>query len=267
MKRIVWKRACAAIQGRSHHNNSTPCQDSVATMYRRNVTAIALSDGAGSARLSHFGSLSCVRALCSILCRHFDEIWHMDNSGARCSLTKALLREISGKACELDAVPSDLAATILAVAVKKNRYIAIHLGDGVIGIELTNSDNIKELKTLSTPDNGEYSNETYFITSNDASNHMKIHVGILSEQSPAHITGFILMSDGPEVALYKKVDKQLAPACIKLFESVRELNKQDMHNGLHATLEMIANTKTFDDCSIALMVHEKNNRIKKGRMQ
>lgn len=265
MKRVIWKRACFAVQGRSHLSDQTPCQDSVATAYRRNVNVIALSDGAGSASLSHFGSKECAQTLCNVLCRRFDEIWRMNNIDAKLSVTQELCRQVEDKAHDLNSITTDLAATALAVGVKRNRYIAIHLGDGAIGIELTNSDSTTELKTLSSPDNGEHSNETYFITSNRAAEHVRIYTGTLDEQRPAVITGFILMSDGPEAALYRKADNQLAPACLKLLESSRELNRRDMQTGLRATLELIANTKTFDDCSIALLSHTGESKLTQNR--
>lgn len=255
MKQVVWKRVCAATQGRSHKMDSTPCQDSVAATYRRNVSAIALSDGAGSASDSRFGSQVCVRTLCAILCRHFDEIWQMDQQEAKSKILSTLLEQLCNRANELDADVSQLAATILAVAVKKNRYIAIHLGDGVIGCELTYPDDSRELVTLSAPENGEHSNETYFVTSHSALVHMNILLGRIREQGRGNITGFILMSDGPEAALYRKSDATLAPACSKLLDSTRSMKKADLRYGLSRTLEMIAGSKTYDDCSVAIMAH------------
>lgn len=255
MKRVLWKRACAAVQGRSHASERTPCQDSVGTTYRRNVYAIALSDGAGSARLSHYGSQTCAHVLCATLCRHFDDIWHMDADDAGAKLMQTIRERLAGKAKELDAEPADLAATALAVAVKRNRFIAAHLGDGVIGVELTGPDGIRELKTLSAPDNGEHSNETYFVTSDSAMEHVKIVTGTVRGQQNTAVSGFILMSDGPEAALYRKADCALAPACQKLLDAGRTLDKKDLQIGLKNTLELIAHSKTHDDCSIALLTH------------
>lgn len=255
MKRVLWKRACAAVQGRSHASEHIPCQDSVATTYRRNVYAIALSDGAGSARLSHHGSQTCARVLCATLCRRFDDIWHMDAGDAGAKLVWTLRERFVSKAKELDVEPTDLAATALGVAVKRNRFIAAHLGDGVIGVEITSPDGIRELKTLSAPDNGEYSNETYFVTSNSAMEHMKIITGTVRGQQNTVVSGFILMSDGPETALYRKADCTLAPACQKLLDAGRTLDKKDLQAGLENTLGLIAHSKTHDDCSIALLTH------------
>ena len=248
MKRVVWKRCGCARQGRSHLAADAPCQDSVATCYRRNVSVVALSDGAGSAELSHIGSRACVSALCDACCRSFDLIWKMTDEAARVSLVrsirKALVKELPS-GCEI----GSLASTALVVAVRRNRYIAAHLGDGVIGVKGGDS-----LRLLSGPDNGEHSNETAFVTSNDAVGRMRIYRGLINSEGE-RITGFILMSDGPEAALYRKQDGRLAPACLKLLEAAGHMSKQEMAHFLSETLELLASTKTFDDCSIALMAH------------
>lgn len=248
MKRVIWKRCGRAKQGRSHLSVNVPCQDSVATLYRRNVSVVALSDGAGSAELSHIGSKICVTKLCEACCRSFDVIWKMSEETARASLVRSIRNALAGELPDGYEINS-LASTVLVVAVKRNRYIAAHLGDGVIGVQSGDS-----LCLLSGPDNGEHSNETTFVTSNDAVDRLRIYRGRINDGRD-RITGFILMSDGPEVALYRKQDGKLAPACSKLLESVGHLNKREVDNLLSETLELIASTKTFDDCSIAIMAH------------
>lgn len=248
MKRVIWKRCARAKQGRSHLSSHVPCQDSVATLYRRNVSVVALSDGAGSAELSHIGSKICVTKLCEACCRSFDVIWKMSEEVARASLVRSIQNALAEELPDGYEINS-LASTVLVVAVKRNRYIAAHLGDGVIGVKSGDS-----LRLLSGPDNGEHSNETTFVTSNDAVDRLRMYRGLIKEEGDC-ITGFILMSDGPEAALYRKQDGKLAPACSKLLESVGHLKKREVDLLLNETLGLIASTKTFDDCSIAIMAH------------
>ena len=252
MKYATWKRCGCAKQGRSHLATNTPCQDSVASLYRCRVNVVALSDGAGSAKLSHIGSKACVSALCESCCRRFEVLWRMSEKEAR----TALLRSVQQKLREV--LPSgyamgSLASTALVVAVKRNRYIAAHLGDGVIGVYHRGSCG-PSVSLLSGPDNGEYSNETTFITSDNAIDRFRIYRGKINDEG-RHVTGFILMSDGAEAALYRKRDGQLAPACTKLVEAIRHMNKRGSGLLLRDVLDLISSTKTFDDCSVALMVH------------
>lgn len=248
MKRVIWKRCGRVKQGRSHLSVNVPCQDSVATLYRRNVSVVALSDGAGSAELSHIGSMICVTKLCEACCRSFDIIWKMSEETARASLVRSIRNALAEELPDGHEINS-LASTVLVVAVKRNRYIAAHLGDGVIGVQSGDS-----LRLLSGPDNGEHSNETTFVTSNDAVDRLRIYRGLIQGERE-RITGFILMSDGPEAALYRKQDGKLAPACSKLLDVVGHMNRQEADCLVSEVLELIAATKTFDDCSIALMAH------------
>lgn len=255
MKRVIWRRNVSVLAGRSHLATGTPCQDSVSTVYRRNVSAVSLSDGAGSCTHSHIGSQICANTLCSIMCRHFDELWLMDATEAKAKTLQTIAELLICEADERNLSLHDLSATALAVAVKKNRFIAFHIGDGVIGIELEDSMGNKQLETLSAPDNGEYPNETCFINSNTALQHLRLKRGSIRQPNGSSISGFILMSDGPESALYRKADACLAPACSKLLACARSYKKVDMRHELNATLELITRSKTQDDCSIALMAH------------
>ncbi|MDO4437337.1 MAG: PP2C family serine/threonine-protein phosphatase [Coriobacteriaceae bacterium] len=255
MKKVVWKRMTSTCQGRSHLADQVVCQDSVSTSYARNVNTVALSDGAGSCSHSHIGSALCTRSLCSIMSHHFDEIWNMNPDDAKAKILQTLKEQLHAEANKQELEYHDLSATALAVAVKKNRFISFHVGDGVIGFELTDRDGKKRLGAISIPNNGEHCNETVFVTSRTALQHATFQCGSIKQPDGESITGFILMSDGPEAALFKKSDSTLAPACSKLLESARDLKKKDMNSGLKHTLEFIANSKTQDDCSIALMAH------------
>ena len=117
------------------------------------------------------------------------------------------LKEIAGRReWEL----KDLAATFLAVAVSGNRFVVVHVGDGVIGY-MRNG----ELRVASTPDNSEFANETTFVTSEDAIARMRLYRGSLDG-----VSGFVLMSDGTASSLYNSCTKELAPVCAKLIALV-----------------------------------------------
>lgn len=252
MKRVVWRRCGCTVRGRSHVVEDVPCQDSVGTLHRRNVSVVALADGAGSAMLSHIGSKVCVSVLCEACCRSFDALWKMSEEEARATLVMTILGALAEELPAGHGVES-LASTALVVAIKRNRYIAAHLGDGLIGMRGTDSHGYF-LRTLSCPDNGEYSNETTFTISSDAINRIRVYRGLIRDGASC-VTGFILMSDGPEVALYRKQDKCLAPACSKLLDAASQVSKRETNRLLHESLDLISSTKTFDDCSIALMSH------------
>ena len=47
----MWRSVCCAMQGSGHKKSGVPCQDKTFRLNKNNVHVIALSDGAGSARL------------------------------------------------------------------------------------------------------------------------------------------------------------------------------------------------------------------------
>ena len=105
-------------------------------------------------------------------------------------------------------------------------------------------------RLLSAPNNGEFSNETYFVTSDNAEEQMRVYRGLIEFGRQA-ITGFVLMSDGPENALYHNATRIMAPACSKLLRSCRALHENEMSLRLQETLENVIARKTNDDCSLA----------------
>lgn len=72
----------------------------------------------------------------------------------------------------------DLACTLLLAAVSENRFLLAHIGDGVIGY--LDGDT---LKVASVPDNGEFANETTFVTSDKAAETMRLFKGRTAGQS------------------------------------------------------------------------------------
>ena len=63
----MWKYVSCEVQGRGHIKSNTPCQDKVLSFSRNGVVLILLADGAGSARLSHFGAECIVQSMPAIL--------------------------------------------------------------------------------------------------------------------------------------------------------------------------------------------------------
>ena len=188
----MWNLLDSTRQGRSHVKQGTPCQDKTYCQSYDDTYVITLADGAGSARLSHYGAECVTKCIADELGSHFESYW--DETEARIAKER-LFHEISESLQQIaeqqDCQLKDLASTLLAVAVKDERYIILHLGDGVIGY-------CKEgvLKVASAPNNGEFANTTVFTTSSDACSQMKVFRGPLNG-----INGFVLMSDGPEACL------------------------------------------------------------------
>lgn len=240
----MWKVVQCAVQGRGHIKENIPCQDKIHYYTDENTTITALADGAGSAKLSHIGAEQITHFICDDLLMNFENYYDNDDGVAvKSELDHKIKAFISNLAHKAECEERDLASTLLVVAVKDNRYILMHIGDGVIGYSKNG-----ELKIASHPENGEFVNTTVFTTSSEAIMTMRIIKGKLGT-----IDSFILMSDGTEVSLYDKRKKTLADALSKIVMLQSYLPDDKIKEQLNSSFNSVIRNATTDDCSISIM--------------
>lgn len=240
----MWSVIQGAVQGRGHLRENIPCQDKTCYTLADGALAAALADGAGSAKLSHFGAERITQYITKLLAERFDEIFaNDDGASVRKELVEGIKAQINALAQELECDPRDLASTLLAVAVKDGRYIIVHIGDGVIGYTKAGM-----IKTASMPENGEFANTTVFTTSKEALSTMKLMKGNIGG-----IDGFVLMSDGAEAGLYKKSENRLADILGRIIHIMRYAPAENMEKQLNRSLLTVIRMATTDDCSLVLM--------------
>ena len=161
----------ASRQGASHVKDGTPNQDSAVvrtpSLGRLGPVAImAVSDGAGSARYSQFGSQAACAAGVASLARQLDR--NRAIAVKRHLLRSALQRAVrSARRSVVDTANrsagavnvNDYACTVM-LALASERLVGVaHVGDGCVV-----AGDGDEWSLLSEPDNGEFANETKFLT-------------------------------------------------------------------------------------------------------
>lgn len=246
----MWHFTECAIQGRGHLKNDVPCQDKTTVLKENNVYIIALADGAGSAKYSHFGAENIINTVAKSLSTNFDRYFlHEIANYVITEIYNEYYENLCKLATSMNCTVKDLASTLLFVAVKDDRFILGHLGDGLIGYLKNNY-----LKIASLPNNGEFSNETYFSTSKDAINHMKLAKGSVKD-----INGFVLMSDGTADSFYNKREKKLADVLQKIMKLSILIPKNKFDGILANNFRNSVLQATFDDCSIAIMAKNTQN--------
>lgn len=243
----MWRKSYYAARGRGHKEKGIPCQDKV--WYRSSCGAqvVALADGAGSARWSHYGAEETVKRITRQLAAHFEEFYACEDAyevSRRIlgEIRKGLRRLAAKRKCRVE----DLASTLLAVAVKDDRFLMIHLGDGAIGY-LKNG----IVRTASRPTNGEYVNSTVFTTSSSAARLMTLCKGPANE-----IDGFILMSDGTGDSLYNRKAKEVSHLAYPLFLYSGIFEGEGIVGFLENTFADVFTQVTRDDCSLAILVRD-----------
>lgn len=236
-----WRIAGASVIGTGHEDKGGVVEDKIHSMRKQGVAVIALCDGVGSARFSADGAELFSETISSLLVNSFDELYESDVlSPAR--LIASLLTELRRRyAPERE---NDYAATLLAVAVKDNRYILLHLGDGIIGALDSG-----KLRLLSGATNFGYANVTVAVTSKGASDFLTIQRGELE-----NLTAFFMMSDGAQESLYSSSKDTFADILYAIIDLVRE-DEQDAAEQLEEVIRLKFRERTRDDCSLIVLAH------------
>lgn len=244
---LMWKTAQYAIIGRGHERTQVPCQDKTYSLKRNGATVIALADGAGSAALSHLGAETATKTIAHELADHFDDlIQNPDGQAVKEQVLQVLLDALNQTAESNQCSLQDLACTLLVTAIKEDAFLLIHLGDGIVAMVKN-----QQLKLASAPDNGEFANSTYFVTSKSALRHMKLFKG-----STQDFSGFALMSDGTAESFYHRKSGRLSTGVKKMLDLSALLSDQKYDEFLDASFKQVIRNNTQDDCSIAIITNQ-----------
>ncbi|QQZ28204.1 protein phosphatase 2C domain-containing protein [Thiothrix subterranea] len=232
--------------GRGHSSSNMPCQDSVYTNKGKKHLGIAVSDGAGSKKLSGIGSKIAAKQSIGYVSSYFSELYDITSEKLIADKIRShIIKHIRKDKLFSSNDINDYSCTLVFVVIEKatNRYIAGHIGDGLI---ISRSE--QEAFIFSHPHNGEYSNTTFFITENDAIDNFFIYKGELSKS-----TGFMVMTDGTSSSLYDNKTKLPAPAINTIFGWLDNESERKVQIALSNAMKDFFIKKTHDDCSIAIL--------------
>ncbi len=163
---MQWRVVAASVCGTSHVKNQQLCQDAHHWQtLSDNVLVVAAADGAGSASMGKIGAMVAVEtAIENISSKEVTQRILADDSVVQLLLTEAMLAAktaVEEEAVACDTQPSDLASTLIIMIATPEMVAVGQIGDGVA----VANDDMGNLIALTTPDNGEYINETCFLTS------------------------------------------------------------------------------------------------------
>jgi Protein phosphatase 2C len=161
--------ACAAAPfviaasqiGESHQASGAPCQDAYAwAEVSRGLLLIAVADGVGAAPRSDEGAAIVVEAAVnSALTACGEESTPDDLPGLLRRAATAARAALERHAEEHEVSLSDLASTLVVVAVSGGSVCAAQVGDGAVVAET-----VEGLTLVSGPDHGEYINDVVPLT-------------------------------------------------------------------------------------------------------
>ncbi len=172
----AWRVVAASVQGTAHQRQNLPCQDAHGYHLLSNGTLlVTVADGAGSAARSAEGAQHTAQQAIAVLASTLDAQTPVDEH-EWCDVMREAFRCSRARLVELaaqDDAPLNLFATTLTcVVVTTESFVVGRVGDGMVIAET--SDNT--LVTCAPPQRGEYANETYFITQDDALAYLDVQV-------------------------------------------------------------------------------------------
>ena len=261
-----WLMAGVSTTGVSHEKAGVECQDawacsrSVESDGSVVMAAACVSDGAGSVCKAFTGAKLTAWAVSVWLLEHFPSALEMPRDWIRQSCLSIVRRSIRRAAKRAGYPPDEYAATLVTVCVGSDgAWLALHLGDG--GIIGRFGD---EILVVSQPEKGEFANESWFTTSSDALEHIRIY-GSPFNRGLSSPTGFVLFSDGVEDCLLDRRKGTVAKAASVMLDWFCDHSPDRVSTALQENIETAFRERSHDDCTIVLMAkpHERPEPSKK----
>ncbi|MCD9028139.1 protein phosphatase 2C domain-containing protein [Luteimonas sp. BDR2-5] len=234
---MAWHVVAASATGRAHLDRGQPCQDAFAAEVVDGVLVAVVCDGAGSAAHADVGARTVASATVQALAarlRWGKDLLRADAAAAGAAFGDALASVRGGLEAQAAAAHHDLrdyACTVVGVAAGAAGGWLFHIGDGVAVVESAQAPAL-----VSRPDNGEYANETYFLSGPQWRERLRL----TRIAEPA--TQLALMSDGAQAFAMARGDGGLYPPFID--PVARYLRGVDAAQGARALQATLADPRT-----------------------
>lgn len=166
---MPWRVYGASAIGKGHIDGGLPCQDAFGNASGSERLVAVVCDGAGSASNSDIGAKACADVVCSFLATGAGDLATACEPFVIEQAVETARAQIDRRALELALPARELACTLVGAVLFGQGGCLFHIGDGMAVVELADGTSV-----LSLPENGEYANETYFVTNDDWRTHLRI---------------------------------------------------------------------------------------------
>jgi hypothetical protein len=237
---MEWKVFFASATGKYHLDRNDPCQDAGHYAVIDDVLIGVVCDGAGSASNGQTGSEFFARKVTELVSgfvksEHYDKESQSDCREELLDIIRKARSELEESALAQQLEPRDFACTLVGCIASPHGGCFFHIGDG---FAIHHSEHAESV--LSPPENGEYADETYFVTDENWQDHFRVTP--ISAIDSGGLIG--LMSDGaspfainrPRTGFYRPF---IDPV-------VNFLRNATEHNGNQALKNLLDNERTFE---------------------
>jgi hypothetical protein len=242
---MAWRCFAASAIGKGHIDTGLPCQDAHAQACHADDPCLLIAvvcDGAGSAAHSAVGAQLCADGMVAAIqaeaaCRlaSADFSWK--------AMIGAVRTQLQAHAEANDIPLREMACTVVGVVAWPDRGALFHIGDGLGIVEMEAAEPV-----VSAPENGEYANETWFITAEEWAEHLRI------TPFTGKVRRLALMSDGAMPFVLGKTQRAFFSGFIDPVSSF--LAGVDTATGNQALLETLSSpathTITADDKTLLI---------------
>ena len=249
-----WNISTSSVTGKGNKD----CQDIIKTLVRSDGICIVAADGAGSARFPLEGAMAVAKGIVDFFksdnrLRSFNDIYNSDENSIRkffydvaikalCKRAEALRRDNVNSGFEISL--ADVSTTMMCFLSDGEKYIALNIGDGLIGRYVPN----KAADVILEPENIRYANQTYYITDDDALDHLRVAKGRYESDA-----AYIIMTDGSVECTYRKLTKEFAPIIFKFCEIVLKYPRIVIGNFIFEKMKELFPKVTNDDCALVII--------------
>ncbi len=218
-----WRVGAASVRGTSHEKVGQLCQD--AHHWQKlpdSVLVTAVGDGAGSASLGKVGAIVATQTAVETICAEESRLYYTnDEQGWQEILTGALSAAktaVEAEALVCGVTARELATTLIIVVATPQLIAGVQVGDGLA----VASDRSGNFYSLTSPQRGEYINETTFLVSPNALDTVEVS---LWRGATSHIAVF---SDGLQMLAVNMNDgTPYVPFFSPLFEFMANIEDEN----------------------------------------
>ena len=232
---MAWKVCAAAAIGKSHIDGGIPCQDAFAQRVVGDTLVAIVCDGAGSQPLSHVGAAAVSAGVVDALAQRLlqGEALCAFDAAAFTLLVGDLIAQartsIEQRAATEGHELGNYACTLVGAIADGERGFFFHIGDGQAVLDGYDA---LQPPLMSLPENGEYANETYFVTGDAWREHLRITPMDRNQRA------IVLMSDGAAPFVMTKGNAGLyRPFMDPVERFLISVPEADGSRGLAGTLE------------------------------
>ena len=232
------------MTGTAHLNEEIDCQDAVANRANGNFACMVGADGAGHARYGKEGAELVANETLTLMTRFGTSFVDMQPADITALLRNNLLEKLNTEVQRLQCPLSDLASTLLFMATDGQRFVAGNLGDGMLGY----TDRNDEAIMLIGQERGMYANMSWFVTSSDGFDHLRITKGSFDPEAV-----YFLMTDGTVDCLYNQHKGTFAPMLKTFCNWMRRFGYEQIHPYVNTAMHKYFPLNTTDDCALGLL--------------